>query len=361
MKQLQKISGKKSGYSVVSLILISALVLLAAMTSGCLNEDADPADGSVPEVSSPSDDGNIGNDDNRDDRTDRDNEINDDSGTENNAGKSSGAGTDSFERPSPSDVITAKSSGRGSGGSNGSSIWLKSVSNPFIGTWVSDPDENGVILVFKGYSDGTFGYEWKGKRTNTGLPDPAEGSGAYLVRKDADGSNIMIAYFDSGDVKSISFDVRSDSVIDAAEFVLVTDDVNEKSVKKYGKTVHFTREGKLVRSDYIDTCFPENILTDGAEFGWGADFPEPDEETAAFVKSILGRDYYSSLWEFDNAGNAVCTFTDLGMLMNAFGEETDSKDIPYLFSYVIYENDDNPYDGVIVLYTEDESGNQLFV
>ncbi|WP_316557097.1 hypothetical protein [Methanimicrococcus hongohii] len=326
------------------MILIIVLVLLTAMMSGCLNQgtDSDSNGGSASGFSSSLDDSN-------EEENDEQNEQND---TETNA---SSMGSSSLP-----DVVVANSSGGGGSSRSSSSPWLASVSNPFIGTWVSDPDELGITLVFTGYSDGTFDYEMQ----NLGeyADDyPAEGSGAYIVREDLDGTNVMVSYFDFGIAKSNSFTVKSDNVIEVTEFVLVIDEEIETSSKILGETVNFTRKGELVQSDYVDTVLPSNIFMEASELGWGADFPEPDEDMAVFVESVLGRDYYSSLWEFDNEGNAVCTFIGFGTLMNEFGMEMDSKDIPYFFSYVIYDDDDNPYDGVTVLYTEDESGNQLFV
>lgn len=256
------------------------------------------------------------------------------------------------------DVVVASNSGGGGGGSN---TWrLSSVSNPFIGTWISDPDEYGIILAFTGYSDGTFDYEMRNLGEYADYY-PSEGTGSYIVRKDSDGTNVMISYFDFDMIKSNAFTVKSNHVIEVTEFNLVTDDVNETSDKKFGGKVNFTREGEIVRSDYTATELPRNIFMEAAEVGWGADFPEPDGTMAGFVSAVLGRDYYSSVWDFSNDGTVVCTFIDFGTLMEAMGMPIDSKDLPYHFSYVVYDDDENPNDGVMIIYTEDESGNQLFV
>ncbi|MDV0445469.1 hypothetical protein MmiAt1_10490 [Methanimicrococcus sp. At1] len=350
------------------MILIVVVILLAAMMSGCLNQDADSDTSGTGSNSGFS--ASLGNENDNENNNENNENSNNADGT-GNTGTNSGAGTSNTASSTSSlpDVVTATNSGGGGSSSSKSNIWLASVSNPFIGTWISDPDESGSVLTFTGYSDGTFDYEM------SNLPDDysfmSEGSGAYLVRKDFDGTNVMVSYFGfdseeaSGLVKSNTFEVINNNLIKVTEFTIEYTG-EDSSEKDFGETTYFRRSGPAVRSDYVDTemmnIFAMYSDSEAGGYGWGADAAESDEGMKEILLEILGRDYYASVWKFNYDGTVDCSFLDLMLLMAALeGEELgegENSDAVYPFSYTVYDAD--PEDGGIydendriIIYTED--------
>jgi len=333
----------KHKFASASMILIIVAVLLAMTMSGCLS----------PDDHSDEDSGLSGSQGNSSDNkeSDQEPEENSENTDSNNNSANTPANTGSSSFP---DVVVA--SGSSGGGKGSSAPWLASVPNPFIGTWVSDADDNGVSLTFIGSSDGTFEYEMENLPAPMASIIAATGNGAYIVTKDIDNTNVIVSYFASGIgagsdmIQSSEFVVKTNDLIEVTEFTL-----SALGQKEYGETTAFRREGTASRDDYVPTEF-SNIFS-MMEFGWGLDLPEPDADVRTDLLALLGRDYYSSVWKFYDNGVVDCTFIDFGMIMGA-----DTKDLTYPFSYIVYDNDANPYDGVLVLYTSSaEDGNELFI
>jgi hypothetical protein len=339
----------KFKFASTSMILIIVAVLLAMTMSGCLGPDAD----SDSDVGNPSGSQGTSLDNEESDQEEPEDE-NAGGNTNSNTNNTPNAGASSFP-----DVVQASGS---TGGSSGSSRpWLASVPNPFIGTWVSDADDNGASLTFIGSSDGTFEYEMANLPASMASFIDDTGNGAYLVTKDLDGTNVIVSYFDSGVgtnpdmVQSSKFVVRTNNLIEVTEFTL-SKEPGEEGQKIYGETTAFRREGTASRDDYVPTELSDNIFS-MMELGWGLDLPEPDADIRVQLSALLGRDYYSSVWKFYDNGIVDCTFIDFGMIMGA-----DTKDLTYPFSYVIYDDDSNPFDGTMILYTGSaEDGNELFI
>ena len=339
-KQKKAIKKSKHRFAITTMIMVIVVVLLATTMSGCIDRDADSDSDSNSGSGSGS---NAGiNSENPNSLENENMESNDSGGTSTNTGNT----------PSSSLPDVVKASGSTGGSNSGSTTpWLATVPNPFIGTWISDPDELGATLVYKGYADGTFEYEMRNLPAELESFIPSEGTGAYIVQKDVDGTNVAVSYFDFGMIKSNKFDVQTNDLIKITEFTLS----EEEGQKKYGESTYFRREGVAVQSDYVPTRLSDNILITSTEFGWGADFPEPDEDMQEILLETFNRDYYPSVWKFNDDGTTDCTFLDFGLLMG-----TGTKDLTYPFSYAVYDDDDDEKDRLI-LYTGSEEGNELFV
>ncbi|WNY25506.1 hypothetical protein MsAc7_10580 [Methanolapillus millepedarum] len=327
------------------MIMIVIVVLLTAMMAGCLNQDAD-TESAGSGLSSPS--GNEGTNNST-------NETTNDTNTSTSSSNASSSSSSSLP------VIVANSS---TGGGGSVTPWLATVSNPFIGTWVSDPDENGMTLVFKGHSDGTFDYEIRnmppGMSDAFGIPEDGLGDGAYLVRKDLDGTSVVVSYYDFGMVSPGKFVVINDNLIQLTEF-----ETTESGGKSYGESTNLHREGPLVRSDYVNTTLSDSIFIMGsAEIGWGLDLteeipedmPEDEREFMEFMLGTWGKDYFPSLLQFNPDSTVFCTFIDMGWLMEDFGfMENAPRDITFPFSYAFYNDEDDGNDRLII-YTEEGAG-----
>ncbi len=337
-KQKKPLKRNEYRFAAASMVLVIVVVLLAAMMSGCINQGNDSEN--------ETDNGSGG----RGFSAPLENLEEDEKNEENKSNQTSSS--------SLPDVVVATNSDGGGRSGGSSSIWLKSVSNPFIGTWVSDPDENGIIIVYKGNSNGTFDYEMRNIPEEWAGLYPSEGDGAYIVKKnDGDGTNVVISYFDFEMIQSSRFEVISNNLIQLTEFTL-----NEDGQKDYGEAVYFRREGTAVRSDYVSTAL-DNIFMDFGELGWGADIPELEEPGM----------FYPSVWEFGEDGTVICTFLGLAELYRQLEIEYEmdlgmsdfvGNDIPYPFSYSIYGaayGEEGYENGVMILYTASEEGNQLFL
>ncbi|WP_316559228.1 heavy-metal-associated domain-containing protein [Methanimicrococcus stummii] len=309
------------------MILIIVAVLLAAMMSGCLNQGTDQeTDSGSPGGFSSSLNENENAEDDKTEDTDAGSSGSGGGGGENAAGSSS------FP-----DVVVATGSG-GGGGSSKPNIWLASVSNPFIGTWISE-DEDGSVLTYIGYSDGTFDYTMENLPSEYVGVIPDEGSGAYIVRKDLDGVHVAVSYFDfggNGMIKSNKFEVITNDLIRVTEFTLT-----DEEQKEYGESTYFKRVGTANRDDYVDTVLPENIFSmysdpETGGYGWGAGLP------------VQG-----SVWKFKEDGSIDLIFR---IDIPGIGE----TECMFPFSYVIYDDENDNYDRLIV-YGDTDEGNEMFV
>jgi hypothetical protein len=321
----------KHKFASASMILIIVAVLLAMTMSGCLG----------PDDHSDEDSGLSGSQGNSSDNeeSDQESEENSENTDSNNNSANTPANTGSSSFP---DVVVA--SGSSGGGKGSSAPWLASVPNPFIGTWVSDADDNGVSLTFIGSSDGTFEYEMENLPAPMASIIAATGNGAYIVTKDIDNTNVIVSYFASGIgagsdmIQSSEFVVKTNDLIEVTEFTL-----SALGQKEYGETTAFRREGTASRDDYVPTEF-SNIFS-MMEFGWGTDLPIDAGITVP------------SVWKFYDDGLVDCTFIGVGAMLGL-----DTKDFTGSFSYAVYDDDTNPYDGMMILYTAEEGeGNELFV
>jgi hypothetical protein len=226
-------------------------------------------------------------------------------------------------------MISACSDSDSDSDSDSEDNWLANTSNPMVGTWKSDPDEDGSILIFTGATDGTFVYEMQNLPEGGGYP--SSGTGSYTVSYD----KVLVAVFDFGLIKSIQFEVKNNDTIETKELVLV----NGK--KYFSSTImNFSRQSVAETTEDQPTLLPENPFTFG---NWSADIPEGDPAVIAET----GMSYYPSTWEFKRDGTVVCTFIGIGAL---FGLETD--DAPFNFTYTILGNK-------LVLYTESAEGNEI--
>ena len=331
----------KRRFTSVSMIFIIGIVLLAVMMSGCLNQDDHAANQNIPS--------NSNSEGVSDSSTDEDNT------TTNNTPADTATANSADNSSSLPDVVKASGSTGGNSRNSGSTTpWLATVPNPFIGTWVTDPDGYGAVLIFTGYADGTFDYKMENLPAALADTIPSEGTGAYIVTPDLDGTNVIVSYFDFGMIKSNVFNVKTNDLIAITEFSLLTEGPNVGQ-KEYGESASFYREGIASPEDYVSTKLSDNIFISSTEFGWGADFPEPDEEMQEYLLENFNRDYYPSVWKFGDDGTADCTFLDFGLIMG-----TGTKDLTYPFSYAFYDDDDDEKDRLI-LYSGSEEGNELFV
>jgi hypothetical protein len=217
-------------------------------------------------------------------------------------------------------------------------VWLAELSNPMIGTWKSDADEDGSILIFKGKTDGTFEYEMQ--NLPSGGEYPEKGTGAYLVRG---ADKVIVAYFDFGLIKSIQFKVKDNNTIETKEMALVN------GQKYFGETItYFHRQGAAASTADQPTVLPDNIFTAAS---WGANIPEPEIP-----------DYsYPSTWEFKHDGTVVCTFIGLGP---DFG--LTSPDAPFTFYYTISDDRlvllaESPEGSEIRIYQFEEAGDEITI
>jgi hypothetical protein len=206
-------------------------------------------------------------------------------------------------------------------------IWLADVSNPLIGEWKSDPDEDGVILVYTGKTDGTFDFEMQD--LPIGAPYPASGSGAYIIRQDADGQKVSVSLFDFGLIKSTIINVVDNDTIKMTEFALI-------GAKKYtGSVTYLHRQTPVTSTENQPTVLPNNVFIGKI---WSANIPEPE---------VPGT-FYPTTWDFKNDGTVICTFIGLGEALGFSGQE----DAPLPFSYVIT-------DDTLMLYAQSLDGNEI--
>jgi hypothetical protein len=115
--------------------------------------------------------------------------------------------------------------------SDGNDIWLDDVKNPFLGSWKSAPDDDGIILTFTGKTDGSFAYVMSGE-IPPAYDSVKSGTGAYLVR-----NNTMVAYFPFG-LKAYQFEALDNDTIKVTEKEYVAE--GEGIVVKLGVTNTFT-------------------------------------------------------------------------------------------------------------------------
>ncbi|MDR0550399.1 MAG: hypothetical protein LBG72_00100, partial [Spirochaetaceae bacterium] len=118
--------------------------------------------------------------------------------------------------------------GCGDGGSDGGSLWLADLRNPFLGQWESNiPSMNNAKMVSDFKTDGTF---------TCGFPDVAgyEGpfDGGYLVS-----GNVMVSYLTFEGVAGYTFKVVDNDTIDVTEI----EEVKADGTFELGNTSSFTR------------------------------------------------------------------------------------------------------------------------
>jgi|GEM_PF-2848883 len=233
------------------------------------------------------------------------------------------------DTPTPTLTPTPTPSQRPSGGSGsgGTIQWLSGVSNPMIGTWKSDPDDDGIVLVFTGKTDGTFEYEMLNLPAGAGYP--SSGTGSYIVSSD----KTMVAYFDFGLIKSIQLSVVNNNKIATTEFTL------DEGQKVMGASANFNRQGAPTSTTDQPTVLADNVFIGK---NWNANVPDRDP--------AMGGISYPSTWEFYNDGELLCTF------VNLMGS---GMDFPYTFLYTIFE--DAVFGNRLILYTESEEGNEIRV
>jgi hypothetical protein len=220
-------------------------------------------------------------------------------------------------------IFTLAGCDTGGGTGDDDDIWLKDLSNPFIGKWESHiPSMDNARMISEYKTDGTF---------TCGFPE-VEGyegpfNGGYLVA-----GNVMVSYLDFDGVAGYTFKVVDNDTIDVTEF-----EVKEDGSFESGNTAPFTRvAGSPVNKANQPFVLNHPYIGKWNFTGEGMEIPE--------YNAIFGEGKFDIVTNYEAKAN--------GMLAFYFTVSNASTK-----TVLVSDTDESPYfifDNVLVVYEAGE-------
>jgi hypothetical protein len=205
-------------------------------------------------------------------------------------------------------------------GGDGDDIWLKDLSNPFIGKWESRiPSMNNARMVSEYKTDGTF---------TCGFPEVAGYEGPFNGG-DLVADNVMVSYLDFEGVAGYTFKVVDNDTIDVTEFEVKADGSFES-----GETAPFTRvAGSTVNKENKPFVLTHPYLGKWNFTGQGMEIPE--------YNAIFGAGQFDIVTNYEVKANGMLAF-DFTVSVTSTGAVlmSDTDESPYfIFNnvLVVYE------------------------